>query len=74
LLLAPWGPLPYFSVPRFWLRLELLWAEWLLNCCWPRQHSYSLFRVPRDSWPNFTVWWLWEPSESRCYGILCGQI
>jgi hypothetical protein len=34
--------------------------------CWiaagPRQHSYSWVRVPRDSWPYFTLWLLYKPS------------
>jgi hypothetical protein len=30
----------------------------------PRQHCYFWFRVPRDLWPYFTVWRLWEPLKS----------
>jgi hypothetical protein len=26
------------------------------NCCWFRQCSHSQVRVPRESWPHFTVW------------------
>jgi hypothetical protein len=25
------------------------------NCCWFRQRSHSQVRLPRDSWPQFTV-------------------
>jgi hypothetical protein len=41
-----------------------------IECCYiaagPRQHSLSWFRVPRHSWPNFIIWWLWEPSDHMC--------
>jgi hypothetical protein len=33
----------------------------------PRQHSDSWFWVPRDSWPCFTVWRIWEHSELRLW-------
>jgi hypothetical protein len=36
-----------------------LWGDdWsvVYNCCCPRQRSHSCGRVPRDSWPHFTVW------------------
>jgi hypothetical protein len=41
-------------------------TDWLPNCCWPCQHFVSWFRVPRDSWPYFTYWRLWELSALLC--------
>jgi hypothetical protein len=35
-----------------------------LNCCWPRQHSHSWFRVLRESWLYITVSWLLESCNS----------
>jgi hypothetical protein len=34
--------------------------------CWPRQHSHSLFRVPRDSRPYCTLWRV-STRPHRCF-------
>jgi hypothetical protein len=39
-------------------------VEWLTaNCCWCLSAHWFLILVPWDSWPKFTIWLLWEPSE-----------
>jgi hypothetical protein len=44
-----------------------IFKDWLLIASGPRQHSDSLFRVPRDSWPYFTLWRLRGPwAASTC--------
>jgi hypothetical protein len=54
----------YCSLPLYLGSTHLqLMTDWLLNCCWSRQHSDSRFRVPRDSRHNFTLWRFWESSE-----------
>jgi hypothetical protein len=44
------------------MQLKTDWAVCKITAG-PRQHSDSWFPVPWDSWPYFTVWWLWKPSE-----------
>jgi hypothetical protein len=42
-----------------------------LTDCWiaagPCHHSDSWFRIPRDSWPYFTLWRLWQPKSKLHY-------
>jgi hypothetical protein len=40
----------YMGRPLWWEDRSVVY-----NCCWPSPASYSQVRVPRDSWPYFTV-------------------
>jgi hypothetical protein len=74
---SPENSRPYFTVSRL-LESSLSRPDWRLTDGWieagPRQHSDFWFRVQRDSWPYFTVWGFWEPSDHPQLTIWSGLV
>jgi hypothetical protein len=67
-LFRQWWWWKLITVLKIFRRWTLFWVRWLTEyqiAAGPRQHGNSWFRVPQDSWPYFSLWRLWEPSDSR---------